>query len=174
MEFAVRLWIAILDGSKNPVRAIGAWITIGGPIATFIATSVLSVRLAQPAAFLTVMALLFGGYLSAFVHYSTLRLRLTETQEQFENAEDPERRLVDSVAALLLVGATSAVIAAGYLAVAISVVDNPPGVSGLCGYAASFGWTFASLPAFIFIYTAPLLFRGYQQIVATKTGPRFV
>lgn len=152
----------------------GIVIAIVAPMLTAVGAKFMSLGVPQPTAFLTVLALLFGGYLSAFIHYSSLRLRLTENEEQLTHAEAPERRLVDSAAVLLLAGAATSVIAVAAIAVLLSVWGDAESNQALAGWPAVAGWTISSIPVFLFVYTAPILFRGYTQIVATRAGAKYV
>ncbi|WP_346844583.1 hypothetical protein [uncultured Rothia sp.] len=125
--------------------------------------------LLAPAAILTLLALSFGGYLSSFIHYSTLRLKLTEQEEEYRYSRMPERKHVDSVAKLLLFGAACSACAA---ILAITFIAFCMGSDGIIGRPGSSIMLFAGmLPLTLFVAIVPELLSVYSTIVSKPQIP---
>lgn len=139
------------------------------PTAIGVATYFAGVSIRTPVAILTLLALVFGGYLSSFVHYSTLRLKLSEQEDEYPDAQAPEREQIDNIATLLLFGAACAATGASITAIALTIGSNDQGqITGCLGTLVV---TVGLIPFALFIFLVPLLHTVYQDIVAKPLKP---
>jgi drug/metabolite transporter (DMT)-like permease len=134
------------------------------PLILFVVMLVAGGRLRAPTPLLTATALLAGGFLSAFTHLSTLRLKITEWIEE-EGNEDKlivEREMLDETAAHLLTGALLCVLAA----VALVAGMNVGGGNGseLVGFWAALVAGLSAYIALIFIIILPRLYSAWVDI----------
>lgn len=156
--------LEILQGrSKSAFVNPRIFAIVYAPLLAGLAIWLTGTPIKAPASILTLLALLFGGYLSSFVHYSTLRLKLTEQESEYKYSQAAERKLVDSVATLLLFGAVTAALGATIVAISMTL-----SVSGtiVCGWTAGLSSTFALVPLLTFGFIFPKLHSGYKQFTS--------
>ncbi|MCU1406241.1 MAG: hypothetical protein JWQ43_2544 [Glaciihabitans sp.] len=118
------------------------------------------VHIQAPATLLTGIAILAGGFLTAFTHISTLRLRLTERQVKQEDSEMDDRDLIDEIATLLLVAAFVSMVTAATLVVAMNWVEEDFLYQWAAAAVAGLGTEVFAL----FLLTIPRLYNAYLQI----------
>ncbi|MGV8970683.1 MAG: hypothetical protein ACOH10_00045 [Rhodoglobus sp.] len=118
------------------------------------------IHIQAPATLLTGIAILAGGFLTAFTHISTLRLRLTERQDNQAESEIDDRDLIDEIATLLLVAAFFSVATAATLVVAMNWIEEDFLYQGAAALVAGLGAEVVAL----FLLTIPRLYNAYLQI----------
>lgn len=140
----------------------------GVPLVASLLTLFFKISITAPAAILTMVALLFSGYLSGFVHYSTIRQKLTEQELEQRYSSAPERRFVDHTATLLLFGACCSATSAAVMACIIAVT---PANTALHPFASAVVAATALAPITLFAKVATLLSQVYKQIVSKPQVP---
>ncbi|WP_237185532.1 hypothetical protein [Rothia nasimurium] len=159
----------IQGSTRLPRVSRWALFIFGVPLAASLLILFFNVSITAPAAILTMVALLFSGYLSGFVHYSTIRQKLTEQEEEYTYSRAPERRFVDHTATLLLFGACCSAASAAVLACIIAVT---PANTALCPIASAAVAATALTPITLFAKVATLLSQVYKQVVSKPQTPK--
>lgn len=121
-----------------------------------------------PAALLTGAALLAGGLLSAFTHLSTLRVRLAERGDAWDEYDQPDRDAFDETAAHLLLASYLAGLTAFLLVLAMNLgrTTTPEGIPD---GGITWGW---SIPIgvigtylfMLFLMTLPRMYNAYATL----------
>ena len=125
------------------------------------AAAVLKWDLTIPSAadLLAAVALLAGGFLAAFTHLSSLRLRLEERKTQWRQVEQFDRDAIDETSAHLLVGAyVSGLLIPVVVVGGMFTKEDQTGLSGLWGAIAAGGMAYLCL---IFLISVPRLYSSY-------------
>lgn len=157
----------IQGDTKLPKPSGWVMFIFGLPLVASVLILIFNISVAAPATILTMVALLFSGYLSSFIHYSTIRLKLTEQEEELVYSSAPERRFVDHTATLLLFGACCSAASAAVLACLIAVF---PG-NGLCPIASAIVALTALTPITLFAKVSTLLSAVYKQVISKPQVP---
>jgi len=123
-------------------------------------------KLAAPGPLLTGIALLAGGFLSAFTHLSTLRLRLTERQETWGDSERFDRDSIDETAAHLLAASYLSGITALLLVVGMNTTNDANGA--VTGLWAGLAVASASYVFLLFVVALPKFYRAYLNINSVR------
>jgi len=130
------------------------------PLAAGLGVMRWDVHIQAPATLLTGIAILAGGFLTAFTHISTLRLRLTERQDKQADSEVDDRDLIDEIATLLLIAAFVSVVTAATLVVAMNWIAEDFLYQWAAASVAALGTEVVAL----FLLTIPRLYNAYLQI----------
>ncbi len=108
---------------------------------------------------LAAVALLAGGFLAAFTHLSSLRLRLEERKAQWRQVEQFDRDGIDETSAHLLVGAYISGLLIPVLIIGGMFKDeDTDGLTGAWGALAAAGLSYLCL---IFLISIPRLYSSY-------------
>ncbi|WP_091101164.1 hypothetical protein [Micromonospora citrea] len=165
-------WKGLSDGRYRTYRP--DWVArciLAAPVGVFVLMLWSGTGLAAPTPLLTAVALLAGGMLSTFTHLSTLRLKLTEWLEKFDDGEDArfvvERESLDETAAHLLAGSLVCAIDAAVLVVGMNVSTSDRGA--LEGIWAALGGGLSSYILLVFIMVMPRMYSAYVEINSVST-----
>lgn len=137
-----------------------------GPLAVGLLVWLIDGRISAPGPLLAGVALLTGGLLSTFTHLSTLRLKLTERAEQWQDAERLDRDAMDESATHLLVAAYASAITAALLVVGMNVTEPNQPLVGIFAIATSVAATFVLIN---FLMVIPRLYGAYVSINSVRS-----
>jgi hypothetical protein len=141
------------------------------PIGAGILVTLTNVQINSPGYVLTGIAILAGGFLTAFTHLSTLRQSLTSRQGDYPNSQRPDRDLIDEVATLLLVSAVAAVLTAVVLVIAMSATPiTPKQPLVIMGWPAGVVAAMCAIVVLLFLLTIPRMYNAYLQLNAVRNA----
>lgn len=156
-------WKVLSDYRET--RTLGDFITrgvvYGGPLLLAAAMWWFDGSFSAPGSLLAGVALLAGGFLSAFTHLSTLRLKLTDRQKDWDSAERLDRDALDETATHLLMAAYTAGVTAALLVIAMNFTPSGQSVVGV--FAAVIAAT-SSFLILLFLVAIPRLYGAYVSI----------
>ncbi len=158
------------DRNRTAADFLARVVLFGVPVGVAVLMFVTDAGLSAPESLLTGVAILLGGNLAVFGALSTLRLRLTETADDFNQAE---RDGLDESVAHLLAAAIACVVTAVVLVVGMNLRVKPtmaelqagaPGGSELTGLPAAIAGGLSTYIALIFLILIPRLYYAYTSI----------
>lgn len=159
-------WKALSDyrGTK-PVPDVPARVAVVlAPLAAVAGSFVFSINLRAPEGVLAALALLAGGFLTAFTHLSSVRVELANRESTWGEAERFDRDAIDETSAHLLAGSYVAGIAAMWIVLAMSLGPAPDPAESQGQLTGAWAATTAGLlvyVAVIFLVTLPRLYQAY-------------
>lgn len=159
-------WKALSDYRETkPVPDIWARTTVvAAPLLAVAGTLVFEVHLRAPEGILAALALLAGGFLTAFTHLSSIRVELANREATWGDAERFDRDAIDETSAHLLAGSYVSGVAAMWLVLALSVGPAPDPISApevLTGVWAAVAAGLLVYVGVIFLVTLPRLYQAY-------------
>lgn len=136
-------------------------VILGAPVASAIAMLIFGGKLKDPDSLLTVVALLAGGFLAAFIHLSGIRGRLTEREDTWGDAERMKRDPIDESASHLIFASWISIMVAAAIIVGMNVSSDPESsLVGIWAAIATFGLVYLFALAAV---TFPRLYSAYVQ-----------
>lgn len=150
--------------NRRWVRIVLACIVYLVPIVVGLLMIKVNTTLHSPGALLTATSLLSGGSLSAFTHVSSLRQRLTDRRKTYENADGPDRSLIDESATHLLMCAVAAMLTA--TSIIIGMLSSHAANAEYSGLCSGISIGLATWTGIIFWIAIPRLYSVYVQMHA--------
>ncbi|MFS0701967.1 hypothetical protein AB6N24_18520 [Cellulomonas sp. 179-A 4D5 NHS] len=141
-----------------PTRAV----LLGAPLLATALSFKFGFELRLPEGALAALALLAGGFLTAFTHLSSVRLRLTEREPAWGDAERFDRDAIDETCAHLLVAAYMSGVATGWLLLGMNFgAGAGTGDDMIVGFWAAIEAGLLVYVVVLFLITLPRLYQAY-------------
>lgn len=155
-------WKALSD-YRSPGKPRPDWVTravvLGLPAVVVVLSFRAGLELRSPEGLLAALALLAGGFLTAFTHLSSVRMRLADREEVWGEAERVDRDSIDETSAHLLAASYLSGVAAALLVLGFNFGGTEDGnIGGVWAALASGAMTYVLL---LFLVTLPRLYNAY-------------
>ncbi|MFE6228892.1 hypothetical protein [Cellulosimicrobium sp. NPDC057862] len=164
-------WKALSDyTSRKPVpdKATRA-VVVALPVGAFVASLVFDFTLQIPEGVLAALALLAGGFLTAFTHLSPVRVHLAEREDTWGDAERFDRDAIDETSAHLLAGAYVAGIATVALVLGMNFGAGEE-ENTIVGFWAALSAGLMTYVVLIFLITLPRLYQAYAKYAKVRAA----
>lgn len=154
-------WKALSDyrSSRRAPDLVARVIVVLVPLGAGSGAYIAGATLRAPEAVLAGVALLAGGLLTAFTYLSSLRLRLTERESTWGDAERLERDATDETSAHLLAASYVSALATAALIVGMIMTDDEAGA--VVGGWAALIIALLTYILVLFLMTLPRLYFSY-------------
>jgi ABC-type multidrug transport system fused ATPase/permease subunit len=161
-------WRALSDYRVSPSAPdrTARSLVVGVPLLLGIIFFITNSQIAAPGALLSGVALLAGGFLSAFGQIASIRLRLTDRAERFSTVDQSSRDALDETTAHLLVASYMSAVSAFILVLGMNFgVDSAGRIQGIF---AALGVASSAYVFMVFLIAIPRLYVAYTVINSVR------
>lgn len=166
-------WKALSDyRGETPIPDVPTrTVLIGAPVMVFVVSYLCGFELRLPEGALAALALLAGGFLTAFTHLSGVRLRLAEREPTWGVAERFDRDAIDETCAHLLVASWMSGAATGWLLLGMNFgAGSGDREDTIVGVWAAVEAGLLVYVVVLFLITLPRLYQAYLSYANVRNA----